>query len=832
MDKKEENDEIYELDEFDELEGLLVGDEEFEEIGEDEEFEEIVEDEEFEEIAEDEEFEEIGEDEEFEEIAENEEFEEIGEDEEFEEIAEDEEFEEIAEDEEFEEIGEDEEFEEIGEDEEFEEIVEDEEFEEIAEDEELEEIGEDEEFEEIAENEEFEEIGEDEEFEEIAEDEEFEEIGEDEEFEEIGEDEEFEEIEEDEEFEEIGEDEEFEEIGEDEEFEEIGEDEEFEEIGEDEEFEEIAENEEFEEIAEGEELEEIGEDEEFEEIAENEEFEEIGEDEEFEEIAEDEEFEEIGENENIEEKAEDEETSDEGDSEEKPEKTPEEIDLETLSSLKAEYIFLGLLLNNPKAVSRYYFLFEDCHFSDEALDNMYRIILFRESEQYAPAIAKEGFKLPLEARDSYSLKVQLQEMANEKNYDIEMVYTLLKKLFILKKNYLIAPTKIIRDNILNIINYELYDEMTVEEVENAIEQIGVTAGLSQGRLNNDTTNFLLNDESTLATGAALPFPILSSVFKGIRKGETFVYAMPSNSGKSRFTINLASYLAFVEKKKVLIISNEMSVEKMRLCLITTILNNKAYQNLHGQDLHKTEGELLELKFRPDKKKGVKLDDKGFILRGEDESMEDYVERLNTISTEFRETIATTEWLNEQIDNAIYFIHITEHTNDDIRKIIMNYYYRENVEYIFYDTLKADTENIGNGEEVKKTATILSNLAQKFEIFIGSSMQLLESSTLPVNLTINDMSASRTVKEVLDTLCLIKQIHPLTLNKYEYSPIEEAKDYHDLEAFDDPDVRYYACVVDKNRAGAKPKLLFRLNLAYNFWEELGYVRLKQEFQTLD
>ena len=33
-------------------------------------------------------------------------------------------------------------------------------------------------------------------------------------------------------------------------------------------------------------------------------------------------------------------------------------------------------------------------------------------------------------------------------------------------------------------------------------------------------------------------------------------------------------------------------------------------------------------------------------------------------------------------------------------------------------------------------------------------------------------------------------------------------------YKDPDVRYYACVVDKNRAGAKPKVLFRLNLAYN------------------
>ena len=39
-------------------------------------------------------------------------------------------------------------------------------------------------------------------------------------------------------------------------------------------------------------------------------------------------------------------------------------------------------------------------------------------------------------------------------------------------------------------------------------------------------------------------------------------------------------------------------------------------------------------------------------------------------------------------------------------------------------------------------------------------------------------------------------------------------------------RYYAVVVDKNRAGAKPKLLYRLNLDFNIWEEMGYVRFKQ------
>ena len=107
------------------------------------------------------------------------------------------------------------------------------------------------------------------------------------------------------------------------------------------------------------------------------------------------------------------------------------------------------------------------------------------------------------------------------------------------------------------------------------------------------------------------------------------------------------------------------------------------------------------------------------------------------------------------------------------------------------------------------------------------MQLTENSTLPLNLNVNDLSASRTVKEVLDTLSLVKQIQRDSLHNYQYSLNEVDTEFFDLEIFDDPNVRYYACVVDKNRAGAKPKVLFRVNLAYNSWEELGYLRLKEQ-----
>ena len=511
---------------------------------------------------------------------------------------------------------------------------------------------------------------------------------------------------------------------------------------------------------------------------------------------------------------------------EEQEEIEEGIYPKELSDEELEQAYIGMLLSNPKLITKFYLLYDECYFEDDRALNIYKSVLFTEASKFTPEKAKQGFNFAKETQESRLLKEEWKDNAIEEKYNMEKIFVDLKKLFILRKAYTEMPIKEAQDRIVEITTYILYNQMSIEEIESAIRQVNDTGKFKRAVISEGLTDFLQKGENNLTNGLDLPFNILSSVFKGIRKGETMAFAMPSNSGKSRFTINLATYTALVHKKKVLIISNEMSEEKMRLCLITTILNNPDMQKLHGQELHKSEGELLEFKFRPDDAKKVKVDKDGFVIQEENESRQEFVERLEKVSSEFNKTIEATNWANKQINNSIYFINITDHTNDELRKVIMNYYYKEKIEYIFYDTLKTDTEHIGSGEEIKKTATILSNLAQNFDIFICSTLQLTESSTLPVNLTVNDLAVSRTVKEVLDTLCLIKQINRDNYKEYEYSLKEVDTKFFDIKKFDDPDVRYYACVVDKNRAGAKPKLVFRLNLAYNSWEELGYLRLKQ------
>lgn len=503
----------------------------------------------------------------------------------------------------------------------------------------------------------------------------------------------------------------------------------------------------------------------------------------------------------------------------------DEIYPEKLNGTQLEYDFIGILLSNPKLIMKYYFLKEICLFKDEQCLNIYKSILFNEGAKYASEKAKDGFNFSKDSEEVYNLKAKLKKQAEDEQKNPEKIYVELRKIFILRKSCLETPERYIQDKIAEITDYQLYEKMSPEEVEDAIKQVNVTQKFKQSILSRNLVRFLESGENELANGLDYPFPIITQVFKGIRKGETMAFAMPSNSGKSRLTIDIAAYTSLVHKKKVLVISNEMSEEKMKLCLITTILNNPEIQKIHGQKVEISETELLEFKFKPDNIKDAKLDENGYILKEEKETQTQFVQRLSKISSQFNKVITAIEWASKQMNNSIYFINITDHTNDELQKVITNYYYKEKIEYVFYDTLKTDTANIGNPEEIKKTATILSNLAQNFDMFICSSLQLSENTTMPINLNVNDLAVSKTVKEVLDTLCLFKQISRDDYDKYEYSKQEVDTKFFNLEKSKNPDVRYYACVIDKNRAGAKPKLVFKLNLAYNSWEELGYLKLK-------
>ena len=89
---------------------------------------------------------------------------------------------------------------------------------------------------------------------------------------------------------------------------------------------------------------------------------------------------------------------------------------EELSDENLEYIYIGIIMNNPKALSTYYFLADEFYFSDEEMADIYKSILFQEAEKYAPAIAKENFNIPRERPNTYARKQEIKKVVGQKNY--------------------------------------------------------------------------------------------------------------------------------------------------------------------------------------------------------------------------------------------------------------------------------------------------------------------------------------------------------------------------------------------------------------------------------
>ena len=125
--------------------------------------------------------------------------------------------------------------------------------------------------------------------------------------------------------------------------------------------------------------------------------------------------------------------------------------------------------------------------------------------------------------------------------------------------------------------------------------------------------------------------------------------------------------------------------------------------------------------------------------------------------------------------------------------------------------------------MKITATTLSEISKSLNVFGYLSMQLNDetNNVMPDELSSSNIAECKPVKHVLDSLIMVKEIDKRQYGKYEY-------------LFDDPDwgkpiakslkddKRYYCFVVDKNRGGEKPKLLYELNLDLNTWSEVGRI----------
>jgi len=320
-------------------------------------------------------------------------------------------------------------------------------------------------------------------------------------------------------------------------------------------------------------------------------------------------------------------------------------------------------------------------------------------------------------------------------------------------------------------------------------------------------------------GLTISWHMFNEMFRGCRLGKVVFDGLLSNEGKTRKLMMLAAYITMIKNEKFFLASNEMDEEDLRSCLITTVLNNKEFKEIHGVDIFKKEREIVLGLYKDDITGEFiyrHIDDDGNFLESEDE----YIKRVAKHSKEYRLVQEVAKWVDSKRETQLFFKDV----GDDYSDTALEFEFKKHqaiygIKYGGYDTLKG--YGTDDWQTVKQTATKLKELMKELQMFLYAVFQLTDDA---VNADVFDLNSNfianaKQIKHVADHLTLGKRLHVDEYYKYKYIPIGcwgEAV-YENLN----PNKIYYGVKVDKNRGGNKSSImLFNVNLDYNTWENIG------------
>lgn len=379
-----------------------------------------------------------------------------------------------------------------------------------------------------------------------------------------------------------------------------------------------------------------------------------------------------------------------------------------------------------------------------------------------------------------------------------------------------------------IVSHPKFQTMTAEEVYRAIRSKAdkintiILCNKDSSVINSNATEtikgFLLKPQM----GLEMPWRVPNDLYRGCRLGKVIFDGLLSNEGKTRKLMLLASYITMIKKEKFFLASNEMDEEDLRSCMITTVLNNKVFKDVHGVKLMKPEKEIVLGLYKDDNGKYLTrlVDSNGDFI----ESEEEFVKRVEKNSFEFREVSKVGEWVDATKDTQLFFMDVgMDYSDQKLEFEFRKHNTLYGVKYAGYDTLKG--YGTDDWQTVKQTATKLKELMKEIDMFLYSVFQLTDDS---IEIDIFDFSSknianAKQMKHVVDHLSMGKKLLPNEYNKYRYVDINNSWG-EPSELTLNTNKTYYGFKTDKNRGGNKADVaLFEVDLDYNIWNNIGVLK---------
>ena len=274
----------------------------------------------------------------------------------------------------------------------------------------------------------------------------------------------------------------------------------------------------------------------------------------------------------------------------------------------------------------------------------------------------------------------------------------------------------------------------------------------------------------------------------------------------------------MENVKVAFIANEMSAESMKNAEISVILNSPDIQKLHGNKLN-----IQEKRFKTG---AYKDSDGNIIYRNIDangkytETVEQFRERLEKTSAEYRGVKSAMEWFEEYGKETVLFKNCSaDYSDEALQRMIRQFVLSKGVDVWFYDTLKHSSgSDMSKWSDFVQTTTRLCELNQTLKSAAILSAQMNNSAfqMRPEDVNASAISNASYIYHLFDQMLVLLHLKKDMYDDYTLRQMMRDGSYKDFEL--NKDEHLTACSLIKNRRGSKAVYLLRTDLDRNLWQE--------------
>ena len=435
----------------------------------------------------------------------------------------------------------------------------------------------------------------------------------------------------------------------------------------------------------------------------------------------------------------------------------------------AETQMLGFCLNDPNNINEYY---DKIRSANDFFDSTIRFFYDLVTDCYFETglVTKESINVYVDKQNGTVKEIfhkyggcdtleEIKEFTADASQNIGKTFDTLKTYYVFRE---LSAHKVDIEPLVDDLK-DKGAEFVLDAFDNMVNNISINlCGVNEPEnLGSGTSVFLKKLEVAPDIGIDIPFPMLNSYMRGLRKGTATCIAAHTNRGKTRIITDILSHISVNGNYKTLFISTEQTEAEMKLQFLTNIYNQIICKEPENH-----------------------IDERRIATQDITEKQR---EGLHEAALYFEK--------NCKID----FICTNMYDLKTLERLIKRAELK-GCDVVIIDVLKPMRSrkmntNLAEWQVYSHTVERLRDLAIEFGLAVLFTAQLKPGTEDKTDLTISDLALGTHIAFVLDACLIFRDIGYDEIPKVSYQPQGESQRYPL-----DENERYMSCKIAKNRAG--------------------------------